>query len=501
MSSLATNDDVDLASAIDDMFSPRNLHQDLNMVRSLRSTLVSLCAQASMCFAMKGGAGSDMGPGYSISVEVQDSSVSLDCSTYQIAVNFRGSHGVANTYALFGTVGLPLSMPAAWHPPPPFNLHVGGVNPQLLEFHPEAEFDSFITISTPAIDGSCSYVDPRSLSQIGLDDAFATWSDAEGFSSETGAIFFPEQAAGPAGDKIFVAQLSVRSGSHFSGRFNLQGQSAGNTEDWILNGIEFSDAENSNGALTRENVPVPAYSVSVEEQDSSVDGGHSTFQVAVNFEGNIAANTYALFGDSGSPLVMPPTWQTNDAFNMHVGGVNPQFFGLVPNAVFDSYITLSGQSADGHATYVNPSALAQIGLGDMFEAWSEQNGFSCENGGIFFTTPTNGPTNSRISVAQLTVSSGTRFSGSFNLQGRSSGHAQGQPDWIIHGATFAGQAPALPPPPSPRSPPPPSPRSPPPSRRPPPSRPPDTPPPSPSPRPSIPFTWTPSPTPGNGQGR
>lgn len=199
--------------------------------------------------------------------------------------------------------------------------------------------------------------------------------------------------------------------------------------------------------------PSPPYSVSVETLGTSMDARHQTVQVVVNFPGNAVASTYALFGDSDRSLSMPAAWHApNGAYNANVGGVNPAFLRYYAAGAFDSWLTIAAPSAGGGASFVEPSLLAQLGLSSAFPQWSERQGLSSNNGMVFYTNPTLGPQGTTVYVAQLTVAAGTRYQGSFNLQGRSVGHAAGAPDWIVKGITFNEQTrPPLPtrPPPTP----------------------------------------------------
>ena len=42
------------------------------------------------------------------------------------------------------------------------------------------------------------------------------------------------------------------------------------------------------------------------------------------------ADVYALYGEVGDPLIIPPGWQMADPFGSSIGPVNPAFFGLAP---------------------------------------------------------------------------------------------------------------------------------------------------------------------------
>ena len=119
---------------------------------------------------------------------------------------------------------------------------------------------------------------------------------------------------------------------------------------------------------------------------------------------------------------------------------------------------------------VIPGAMSTIGLD--FNDWTERTGIHCSDGAVFFMDPSHGATAEPVVFAQLTVRTGTHFTGQFNAQGRS--NVNGAEDWDAVGLQFSDVSSAAPAPaPSPTySPPPPPPRPPPPPPLPPPPPPP-----------------------------
>ena len=67
--------------------------------------------------------------------------------------------------------------------------------------------------------------------------------------------------------------------------------------------------------------------------------GYTTYRVGIEF-GPRAADVYALFGEPGAPLRMPPCFQVPTPFGSHVGPTNPAFFDFEPDAEFDSFLTI-----------------------------------------------------------------------------------------------------------------------------------------------------------------
>ena len=149
---------------------------------------------------------------------------------------------------------------------------------------------------------------------------------------------------------------------------------------------------------------------------------------------------YALYGEAGDPLIIPPGWQMAEPFGSSIGPVNPTFLSLAPEAQFDSFVTIG---VDGPA--LDGAAISSVGLD--FTSWSEQTGMSSENGAVFFMDPNHGATTQPVVFLQLTVAQGTRFSGQLSAQGRSTGTRP--QDWTKAAMLFTerGGTAARPPPP------------------------------------------------------
>lgn len=151
--------------------------------------------------------------------------------------------------------------------------------------------------------------------------------------------------------------------------------------------------------------------------------GMTTMQMVLELPGSIA-NIYSLFGDAGLASNLPPAFQVPSPFGSDIGGNNPLFFGAMPDAEFDSWLTIG--ITDGS----NTNAISSIGVD--FSSWMETNGISITDGAIFYMAPDDGPSGSVV-VAQVTVPAGS--SGTMNVaaQGRSS---FGLPDWTHYDLTW-----------------------------------------------------------------
>ena len=71
-------------------------------------------------------------------------------TTWRLNADIGGE--VQNLYALFADANHSISLPAAYQVPTPFGADVGGTNPQLWQFKPETQYDSWLTVSSD--DGS-----------------------------------------------------------------------------------------------------------------------------------------------------------------------------------------------------------------------------------------------------------------------------------------------------------------------------------------------------------
>merc|ERR1711871_1025835 len=154
--------------------------------------------------------------------------------------------------------------------------------------------------------------------------------------------------------------------------------------------------------------------------------GYTTYSVSVNF-GADAEDVYAIYGEDGDPLSIPPAYQVATTFGTNIGPTNPAFFPVMPDCEFDSFVTLG---MDGPA--LQPGALSAIGID--FDSWSETAGLRTTDGAVFFMDPDHGATVEPVVVMQLTVRTGTSFTGTFSAQGRSKGSAD---DWEENGMSFS----------------------------------------------------------------
>ena len=104
--------------------------------------------------------------------------------------------------------------------------------------------------------------------------------------------------------------------------------------------------------------------------EHATDGvaGYTTYRVAIKLH-NTESNIYTIFGDAGRPLVVPPAYQVATPFGVHIGGANPAFFGVMPTAQYDSWLSVGLTDGDPQGD------LSSVGID--WEQWDEQCASSC----------------------------------------------------------------------------------------------------------------------------
>ena len=175
-------------------------------------------------------------------------------TTYRVSVTFDS--GVQDVYALYGeksdgpSISRELIIPPAYQVATPFGSDVGPTNPAFFAVMPDCEFDSFLTIG---MDGPS--VVPGAMSTIGVD--FASWTESAGIRTTDGAVFFMDPAHGATTEPVVFAQLTVRTGTHFTGQINAQGRSTNGAHDWDVVGLQFSDAGGDGRQTSGSPAPAP----------------------------------------------------------------------------------------------------------------------------------------------------------------------------------------------------------------------------------------------------
>ena len=153
--------------------------------------------------------------------------------------------------------------------------------------------------------------------------------------------------------------------------------------------------------------------------------GHTTYRLALRLTKD-AANVYTIFGRRNEPMTFPAAYQVSKPFGSNIGGINPAFFsmgGLAKYSKFDSWLTVGMTEADAQG--------AVSVIGDDVDKWSAGSSLTTNDGAVFWMNPVEGPSpsdangaqgkgqpNGDITIAQLTVKTGTSFEARVNCQGR-----------------------------------------------------------------------------------
>ena len=134
-----------------------------------------------------------------------------------------------------------------------------------MQVNPDCQFDSFVTMG---LEGPALVV--GALSTVGID--FDSWTETQGltttngaphtvpaarpsfskpFAPPSGAVFFmdPEHGAETDGtNTVVVLQLTVPTGTSFTGSISAQGRAQGEMPDWEENSMTFSSDVGSKSA-------------------------------------------------------------------------------------------------------------------------------------------------------------------------------------------------------------------------------------------------------------
>ena len=105
-----------------------------------------------------------------------------------------------------------------------------------VQVNPDCQFDSFVTMG---LEGPALVV--GALSTVGID--FDSWTETQGLTTTNGAVFFmdPEHGAETDGtNTVVVLQLTVPTGTSFTGSISAQGRAQGEMPDWEENSMTFS---------------------------------------------------------------------------------------------------------------------------------------------------------------------------------------------------------------------------------------------------------------------
>lgn len=207
------------------------------------------------------------------------------------------------------------------------------------------------------------------LGTIGI--PFSSWTaTGSTLSFDNGAVFWSNPESGPtngANTGIQVAQLTVPNGQIFSARLNFQGRTSNGCEndhvetdgdatdncvnhDWEERRVVFTNSPTEMAKTANSyHFVTPSLAV-IAGPHSATDGlsGYTTYKLILQLKTeNDARNVYAIFGDTNDPALLPAAYQVTQAgFGADIGGTHHSLWTLLPEAQFDSYLTLGAIDMD-----------------------------------------------------------------------------------------------------------------------------------------------------------
>jgi hypothetical protein len=164
---------------------------------------------------------------------------------------------------------------------------------------------------------------------------------------------------------------------------------------------------------------VTAWWVTPMMEVTAIDGvpGHTTYRLKVLL-GGTAANCYVIYGAQwgGEPtmgvdvfLQIPPAYQAAKPFGADIGGVSPQLFSFVPDAEFDSWLTVA--EADGNLQEL----VSTIGID--FTQWTDKDALETGNGAVFWMDPDKAPAAPGPRIGHAAVVENQPFVSGLRMQG------------------------------------------------------------------------------------
>jgi hypothetical protein len=161
------------------------------------------------------------------------SSIRGGYSTYRLSASLHGT--TRSLYSIEGARLGAMRLPAAYQASAPFGANVGGTSPAFYDFHPDAEYDSWLTVSISEATTSCSS-GSCPLGNVGID--FGSWTSSVPLRVDDGAVFWMDPNVAPGGE-VVVAQITVPTGSSGRVTMGMQGHST-QGEDWDVHQVVFT---------------------------------------------------------------------------------------------------------------------------------------------------------------------------------------------------------------------------------------------------------------------
>ena len=135
-------------------------------------------------------------------------------SIFEVSLELKNLN--SNIYAIYGTEENIMRIPAAYQKTHHQGVNVGGINPLLLNYVPDAQYDSWLTIGVT--DGN----NLGKVDAIGID--FNSWDDKHQLFINNGAIFLDDPLLQISSKKYVIAHLTLKNNEHHQMIINVNGK-------------------------------------------------------------------------------------------------------------------------------------------------------------------------------------------------------------------------------------------------------------------------------------
>ena len=149
----------------------------------------------------------------------------------------------------------------------------------------------------------------------------------------------------------------------------------------------------------------------IKEIKGDMLNGYTTYEVSLVLKEDYSnGNIYAIYGDHGHPMTIPPAYQIEQHIGVDIGGTNPIINNNVPEGNYDSWLTIGIHDSN---------ILGKISsIGIDFDDWDEYHGIIVDDGAVFLIDPTVklSKTNKYI-IGHLTLKNTEDHTLNINVQG------------------------------------------------------------------------------------
>jgi hypothetical protein len=134
-------------------------------------------------------------------------------TTFEISLEVKNIN--SNIYAIYGDNEDHMIIPEAYQTSNNIGSNIGGINQLLLNYFPNSEFDSWLTIGVT--DGNSL----GTVNTIGID--FSNWTLDNGLNINDGAIFLNDPFTQISHKKYIIAHLTLRNNKQHIMKVNVNG--------------------------------------------------------------------------------------------------------------------------------------------------------------------------------------------------------------------------------------------------------------------------------------